>query len=62
MVTSSSTNYYAFFFQVSQVLQGPFTNRNVINSIFYLVTCGNWIKTGYIFPSKVEVSKFAALS
>ena len=48
MVTSSCTNVFILFCQVSEVLQGPFIKTNVTNSSFHLAANDNWIKTIHI--------------
>ena len=48
MVTSSSTNFFKYFFcQGDQVLQKRFIKANVTNSSFHLVKDDNWTKTVY---------------
>ena len=52
MVTSSSNNFFKYFFrQGVQVLQGPFIETNVTNSSFHPVKNHNWIKTVYILST-----------
>ena len=56
MVTSSSINFFKYFFcQGVQVLQGPFIETNVTNSSFHLVKYHNWTKTVYILSTYIEV-------
>ena len=54
MVTSSSINFFKYFFcQGVQVLQGPFIETNETISRFHPVKHHTWTKTVYILPTYI---------